>query len=417
MSIDHAPTLHSFFLNQERWLERLATATSHPDRANTRLWQEGSVSAVRSGQTGVIMLHETSPDSTPDIIAHDNARDWLRFHQSGDVLVWTRYPRPAMDVLMLAQGYNESFAPWWMERDLREPLPPMPDAPVEISFATAEHVQKLRSSTGIPYVMRDQLDATLALSQDHDAGQVFWLIAHQRKHVVGQAIVNLTGDLAGLYNVAVDGQLRRRGIGAALTHASMQVARDHGASVMCLNSTGMGRGVYERCGFQMIGEGQTWFLPARRLRNPASIGDMNAAYAVGRGDISALEGVELPRLLPNEDTPLQFAARYRQADTARWLLRHGEEPDIIALWQLDLREEAKAAMHERMVLNRPTGSRGATPLHHAVEHGWGTLVLLLIDAGADLTAKDSEYGSTPLDWAHALNKPTIAAVLRRAGAR
>ena len=64
-----------------------------------------------------------------------------------------------------------------------------------------------------------------------------------------------------------------------------------------------------------------------------------------------------------------------------------------------------------------SGSRRARPIHLAVERGAGSLVLALIEAGADLTARDGEYRATPLDWAHATNKPTIARIIHRAGGR
>ena len=40
-----------------------------------------------------------------------------------------------------------------------------------------------------------------------------------------------------------------------------------------------------------------------------------------------------------------------------------------------------------------------TPLHHAVASGSLEAVEVLVDAGAELTTKDSAWGGTPLGWA------------------
>lgn len=42
---------------------------------------------------------------------------------------------------------------------------------------------------------------------------------------------------------------------------------------------------------------------------------------------------------------------------------------------------------------------GATPLHHAAELGDRDCVALLLDAGADINARDSRFGATPAGWA------------------
>lgn len=43
---------------------------------------------------------------------------------------------------------------------------------------------------------------------------------------------------------------------------------------------------------------------------------------------------------------------------------------------------------------------GATPLHLAAIHNHKDVVDLLIEAGADLNARDDEYGSAPIGWAN-----------------
>jgi peptide-methionine (S)-S-oxide reductase len=64
----------------------------------------------------------------------------------------------------------------------------------------------------------------------------------------------------------------------------------------------------------------------------------------------------------------------------------------------------------------------ATPLHHAVSSGSLEAVRVLVEAGAQLSARDTVYNGTPLEWAeHSRGKEAydrIAAYLReRAGGR
>ena len=56
-------------------------------------------------------------------------------------------------------------------------------------------------------------------------------------------------------------------------------------------------------------------------------------------------------------------------------------------------------------LTRARDGTGATGLHHAAFCGHGAVVTLLLDAGADINARDGEYDATPAGWAiHALRE-------------
>ncbi len=43
--------------------------------------------------------------------------------------------------------------------------------------------------------------------------------------------------------------------------------------------------------------------------------------------------------------------------------------------------------------------QGATALHHAAERGNREMVGLLLESGADMNARDDEFGATPTGWA------------------
>lgn len=87
---------------------------------------------------------------------------------------------------------------------------------------------------------------------------------------VGRAILHLCevdGEpVGGLYDMEVDDDQRRRGIGTALAVAVGERARDLGCRSVVLNATGPGEPVYRRAGFAKVGEqGQTWWLPGDRF--------------------------------------------------------------------------------------------------------------------------------------------------------
>lgn len=73
-----------------------------------------------------------------------------------------------------------------------------------------------------------------------------------------------------------------------------------------------------------------------------------------------------------------------------------------------------------MIRNDPDLARnrhdGMTALHWAAAHGRGRIVELLIDAGADLEAKDDRHDATPIGWANEFGQDDIVALLLDRGA-
>ncbi|WP_329002493.1 GNAT family N-acetyltransferase [Kribbella sp. NBC_00709] len=67
---------------------------------------------------------------------------------------------------------------------------------------------------------------------------------------VGTATVFLGAGVAGLYFVMTVPEVRRRGIGAAITYGALRGALEAGAEYAVLGSSPAGRSVYERLGFR-----------------------------------------------------------------------------------------------------------------------------------------------------------------------
>ena len=400
--------LAQFHHNQSVWIARLASGQLHPNHPHPRLFQAGGTAAMHPGSSGVIMLPYRGDDGS--LIDHDRALQWLHQRGATDVLVWSMTADSTIDLAMLARGYRVSFEPWWMTRDLTRAI----DAPQhEIILATNREIDHLLDSD-IPYIVRDQISPMRNLvAQGHR--EVVWLLAKVDGKLVGQAIVNVTGDHAGLFNVGVHGRYRHRGIGTSLSLVAMHAAKERGASTMNLNSTPMGMSIYEQSGFRYLGHGFTWLRTGPEMTMSPEPHLQHVVMALGTSDIAALAGTDIPTVLPNGMSAQELAARFGQQDSLRHLISRGYVPEIMALWETGLKEEAIAATGNPIAREMAIGSRRARPIHLAIEKGAGSLVLALIEAGADLSARDGEYRATPLDWAHACNKPTIARILAHAG--
>jgi peptide-methionine (S)-S-oxide reductase len=128
---------------------------------------------------------------------------------------------------------------------------------------------------------------------------------------------------------------------------------------------------------------------AEQLLERGAVLTLLAAVCTGRADAAA-------RLLPtasvaDRQAALAGAALYGKADSLTLLIPLG----------VDLSAYNPPGFH-------PHG----TVLHHAVDSGSLAAVKVLVEAGADLAAKDRIYQGTPLDWAEHLQRPEIAAYLR-----
>jgi ribosomal protein S18 acetylase RimI-like enzyme len=401
----------AMFANQAEWL---ACNVSNPARFTGTLPQLQPDDLVLAGSQGVVI-------AAPDAASIDEGLSWLRTTESTDILAWSAEANAEADILLLTRGCRDSFRPRWMRRNLAEPLP-VPRLPPDIELlpATPRHRESLLAAGNVPYVSRNQIPRILDLATAETRPRHTWLLLARRKRrgsaakIVGAGILHLSdvdGEcVGGLYNLGVDPAWQRQGIGTALTAELCRIARDEGATSLLLNATPAGERIYRALDFAVIGDGQTWFLPSTIFRDPPTATLRKGAEALARGEYQRLDPVIARRKsLPNGESPIRFAARYRQAATIRWLLDNGAIPDIAALWSAGFREEAIMAMTDVRFLNIQLGPESTAPMHEAVRNGDTELVQALIAAGADLTLRDAQWHGRPLDWANALGHPDLAA--------
>lgn len=73
--------------------------------------------------------------------------------------------------------------------------------------------------------------------------------------------------------------------------------------------------------------------------------------------------------------------------------------DLIAAVRQGDRARARAILDRNPAAVVDRDADGATALHYAAEQGDRDLVALLLDAGADVNARDARFNATPAGWA------------------
>ena len=71
-----------------------------------------------------------------------------------------------------------------------------------------------------------------------------------------------SGRTAGLYWVATNADVRRRGLGTLVSRAVTQAAFDLGAEIVVLQATGLGEPVYRKIGFTPFTTYRQYVKPA-----------------------------------------------------------------------------------------------------------------------------------------------------------
>jgi predicted N-acetyltransferase YhbS len=106
--------------------------------------------------------------------------------------------------------------------------------------------------------------ANLDFATSHPETRPF--VADADGTVVGTGLVTISGPAAWIGTVWVEPSWRRRGVGLALTQATLEAAEAAGCRTLVLVATEVGRPLYERLGFEV----QTWY---RMLEAPGLDGE------------------------------------------------------------------------------------------------------------------------------------------------
>lgn len=348
----------------------------------------------------------------------DRGLNWIRESSATRLLIWADQDNRELDIVLASRGVTDSFCPRWMLRDLMEPLPErLAPESIQIERATVGDLDSLQAAAHIPYV---DLDLARKILQPNFDASTWMLIARDGESgpIVGHLTLFLTNDgsgWGGVYGAGVQTDRQRRGIGSALTLAACRTARDHGLTHLSLNATPDGERAYRKVGFRVVGDGRTWFMELRSGDPGPDQATIEWAERLAHGKPTPGDETRaVSTSMPNGDSPLAFAARFKQADAARWLIEHGAMRDIPALAQLKLWPELEVALGDPALRNAMIGPKGRTPLHLAVLTNNRKLVSMLLEVGADTTITDGEFGGTALGWANHLGRHALARMIEQA---
>lgn len=396
-------------LNVEAWYQRYALA-QHEEQI------------LRMADVLLTPEHATIPNeaSLRDGSQIDQILDWYRNNSDPrSTIIWYLHPSSPSSELnakLLARGVSTNWEPHWMWCSLAERIQPsQPNSLVDIRITGPADVQK---------ALKEESSVT---SRDAEAvTRLVWHItAFRDESQLGRCDVNLTTGtygVGGLFDMEVDSEHRRRGIGAALLAAGLDLVQSMGCNHMYLNSTPDAESLYQRQGFRSLSRGATWHLRDNFNRTAAPSRRLVAFLeALGQGRIADLdklsEGLTVEEMQGptiNTMTPLQITVHLSQPQSASWLIDHGVIPDVISLWDLGLKDKAAQLLVARPTeVNRKGGDHKATPLHTAVSRDDVELAqMLLAVPEIDLDIKDDMFKATPLNWAEFLQKANILALLK-----
>jgi ribosomal protein S18 acetylase RimI-like enzyme len=164
-----------------------------------------------------------------------------------------------------ANGWKfDEAMPWLATRIDRVRWPETP-ADVRIERVTGEEIQSeflTAMSAGFGMLAHERhamSSLAAAVGYADDATWVRWVGFLDERPVVTAGLM-LAAGLAGIYNVATAPDVRRRGLGAALTATAVAEGRERGYEVAALGSSELGYGVYLRMGFEEICRDRVWVL-------------------------------------------------------------------------------------------------------------------------------------------------------------
>jgi ribosomal protein S18 acetylase RimI-like enzyme len=272
------------------------------------------------------------------------------------VSCWSLDEDKALGTLLIARGFEWGWQPWWMALDLVR-LP---------SEEPAHRVLHRRRGAVHLFAVRDD----------------------QRN--IGGVVVNPWRRIAGIYDMGVQPEHRRRGIGRSLTLAACRLARELGCTHAVLNATLEGELLYRTVGFERLGEGRTWWRHPGERTTPR---EQALVEAIGFGDVNGLDALrpsqrELERSIGGAGPPLAITVLTGQPAVAEWVLER--RPDLVSA---DL------------------GDSGYTLLHASVEWDAPEVAAVALAHGADTTVRDGTYHGTPLGWAEHFGRERIKALL------
>lgn len=160
---------------------------------------------------------------------------------------------PTLADAALLAGLSVTDGPPLMVLESIEEIPPAPEGVAIDSFVEADRREAVTASA-LGNGMAPHLAETFVppgIAEHPTAGLVLGRIDGE---IVTTAQWILTDDAVGIYAVSTVPEHRGRGLGAAITWAAVAEGKRRGATWSVLQASTMGLGVYERMGYEVVGQ-------------------------------------------------------------------------------------------------------------------------------------------------------------------
>lgn len=197
-------------------------------------------------------VYATGPVDDPDQVLADAAA-----FMAERGVPWLLWVREGVDDALLdagrRAGLTDAGGPQAMALPAIHEIPPPPDG-LEITVVSdAAGLEIARDVGARGFEMPREFMNVLAAESMLDDPTVVMVIGSVDDVPVSTALVGVTGNTAGIYNVATPPEHRRRGYGEALTWAAVEEGRRRGCDHSTLQASPMGAPVYRRMGYLDLG--------------------------------------------------------------------------------------------------------------------------------------------------------------------
>lgn len=199
---------------------------------------------------------------TPDEGALERAVEWMETKESPYWVTVTEQARQAIPNRVASIPLTDLGAEPAMVLDSLDKLPgrssPAAIDRVRENSDLDDFVSVHMQSFGLPEdIIRKVADESLI---DEECAPMFVGRIDDEPVACGQTAI--TGTTAGVYNVGVVEEHRRKGIGEAMTWEVLRAGKEAGCHIGVLQSSEMGLSVYQRMGFETVFE-YNYYTPTR----------------------------------------------------------------------------------------------------------------------------------------------------------
>lgn len=169
---------------------------------------------------------------------------------------WSLLITPALQPNLLEKALNFGGSVRWSSPMMVCEGPPRFESPTHIpslyQVDTPELYRSARRVIGDAFDMEEHISPLMM--RDDGSGILRHLLACWRSQPVAVGTTNLSGNIAGIWNVGTRRQFRRQGFASTIMMALWMSAQESGAAASLLLASLEGRPLYEKLGYSHVAE-------------------------------------------------------------------------------------------------------------------------------------------------------------------